>query len=291
METIVISAFIAAIILTAMWFWRWTLLIVGVVSLAVLSFGGRCDAATLEVAAIIESEADRAVMQDAIRDANAILSGQLGLDVTVTYVDVNTVAAHTHAQFLLDALKAYRLGSNVHRLADATVLFTRRDIRIGGGDYLGFATIGPVCSASASAIVELWGDGREGAVLAHELLHTVGVPHDHEPGWLMSENLGAWTSVSMSPDSIQTFRAAGGECFNAPAANPPASVQTPAAPSNGGGGAMDGPLFFVLLVLLVIWRQARQILQDRNVWKHHALQRLEILERANEQLRRMYEQR
>jgi hypothetical protein len=252
METIVISAFLAAIVLLAFKYWHVTLIFISTILLAI-ACSKPTPAATLEVAAIIESEADRVTMQDAIRDANTILSGQLGLDVTVTYVDVNTVAAHTHAQFLLDALKAYRTGSNVHRLADATVLFTRRDIRIGGGDYLGFATIGPVCSASASAIVELWGDGREGAVLAHELLHTVGVPHDHESGWLMSENLGAWTSVSMSPDSIQTFRAAGGECFNAPVAIPPAPVQTPAAPSNaGGGGAMDWPCLLVLLVLVFV---------------------------------------
>lgn len=216
---------------------------------------------TFEVSAIIESEADRASMQDAVRDAAAIYSA-LGLDLVVTYVDINTVAGHTQAAFLLDAVKSYRVDNASHRKADATILFTRRDIKIGGSDYVGIATIGPACSASASAIVELRNDGEDGAILAHELLHTVGVPHDAAGGWLMSEGISRTTSRALSPDSVLTFRAAGtGECMSTPAANPPpAAVQSqPAAPfsteakPSGGGGSFD-TWGIIFLTGLACWR-------------------------------------
>lgn len=214
-----------------------------------------------EVSAIIEADTDRATMEDAVRDAAAIYRDQLGVDLVVTYVDINTVAGHTQAQFLLDAVKAYRVDSPKHRATDATVLFTRRDIRLGGTDLAGLATVGPACSAQASAIVEIRGDGADGAILAHELAHTVGVMHDAASGWLMSESVSRFGAGQFSPDSLATFRAAGvGECMSIPAANPPsAAVQAaPAAPSTGGGGSCD-LLVLPLFALLYVWRLVREL--------------------------------
>jgi hypothetical protein len=240
-----------------------------VASLVVLVISRRADADTFEVSAIIESEADRTSMQDAARDAASIIKDALGVDVVVTYTDINTVAGHTQAAFLLDAVKAYRVDHAQHAKADATVLFTRRDIRIGGSDYTGIATVGPSCSASASAIVELRNDGEDGAILAHELLHTVGVPHDHAPGWLMSEGISRTTGRAMSPDSVLTFRAAGtGECMRVPVANPPpAAVQAqPAAPSTGGGGSFD-TFVIIFLTGLACWKIGRiQARKAFDVW-------------------------
>lgn len=244
------------------------------------------NADTLEVAAIIESEADRVSMQDAVRDADAIF-GQLGLDLTVTYIEVGEVAAHTHAKALLDAVKAHRWDSAVHQLADATVLFTRRDIKMGTSDLAGIATVGPACSSGASAVVELRNDGFDGAILAHELLHTVGVPHDHAQGWLMSEGISRVTAATVSPDSLATFRAAGAECFT-PAANPPpAAVSAPAAPSDsgtGGGGCMEVWLLLALVVLLA-WVKLRDLQDSVAFWKQTATERLAALEKTNQQLR------
>lgn len=234
-------------------------LFIAIACVAILT-GANAD--TLEVSAVIESEMDRATMEDAATDAAAIFKDQLGVDLVVTYTEVGSIAGHTHAYFLLDAVGAYRMDHAQHSAADATVLFTRRDIRVGTTDYIGIATTGPACSANASVVMEIRGDGYDGALLAHELLHTVGVPHDATPGWLMSESLSRVMSRTISQDAILTFRAAGlGKCVGTTAANPPSAAgQTPpAAPSTGGGGAMDGPLFFVLLILLAVWRQVRKV--------------------------------
>lgn len=258
MDTIIISAFIAALLLSAVYvlarFWQFTLGVLATMLLAV-----SCSkAGTLEVAAIIESEADRNAMMDAVSVADTIVS-PLGLDIVVTYIEVGEVAAHTHAGFLLEAVKSHRVDSALHRNADATVLFTRRDIKMGATDYTGIATVGPACSAAASAIVEMRNDGNDGAILAHELLHTLGVPHDDGLGWVMSEGLGRHMSYGISPDTELTFRAAGTECLNAPAVIPPAAVQAPAAPfssdeSSGGGGSFDW-LLALLLAPLAMFRK------------------------------------
>lgn len=251
MEILILLTIAILIVASAVRFPGFTAIMISLLALSV-----SCSKAdTLEVAAIIESEADRPAMEDAMRDAAAIYRDQLGIDVAVTAVDVGTVAGHTHVQFLLDAVKTYRLDRPQHRAADATVLFTRRDIRMGTSDYTGYATTGPVCSAAASAVIELRGDGNDGALLAHELAHTLGVPHDAAPGWLMSESPSRSGGRVFSPDSVLTVRAAGGECFTTPAANPPpAAVQPPAAPfSTGGGGSTGWELLF--LVPLALWRR------------------------------------
>src|ERR1700755_496851 len=74
--------------------------------LVILAAGvARCAKAdTLEIAAIIESEADRASMLDAVRDAQAIFHDGLGVDIAVTSVAISTVAGHTQAQALLTAV-------------------------------------------------------------------------------------------------------------------------------------------------------------------------------------------
>jgi hypothetical protein len=220
-----------------------------VLAMCAIAVAGKARADTLEVAAIIESEADRATMLDAVRDAQAITKDALGLDIAVKLVDISTVAGHTQAQALLDAVKQYRFDHTAHGAADATVLFTRRDVK----GYAGIATVGPACSAQASAVVAIRNDGNDGAILAHELMHTVGVPHDKANGYLMSEELSRYTSRTMSPDSVLTFRAAGvGECM-APAAVIPPSTAKPAAPSTGGGGAFD-TWVIILLTGLACWR-------------------------------------
>lgn len=166
MDLIITSAFIAAVLLGILYvafrYWPFTLAFLAMCVLAV-----SCSKAdTFEVSAIIESEADRSTMQDAVDAAGSILRGQFGVDLVVTYVDINTVAGHTQGNALLDAVKAYRVDHAQHRVADATVLFTRRElIRLAG-----IATIGPACSAQASAIVAIRNDGNDGAILAHELL-------------------------------------------------------------------------------------------------------------------------
>lgn len=210
-----------------------------------------------EVAAVIESEADRPAMQEAAAYAARIYRDQLGVDLAVTVVDVNTVATHTQAQTLLQAVQAYRVDRPQHLATDATVFFTRREMTRG---YQGIATIGPACSAGAAAVVTIKSDGLDGQILAHELAHTVGVPHDHAPGYLMSETLARGGSDYMSPDSVQTFKAAPAECM-AIQAPPAASAQR--AESTGGGGAVTPFEATALLVFAGLCILIRRLDKER----------------------------
>lgn len=221
--------------------------------LLLLAANQKADAATLYLSVIAEPNV---IADDVVRDAAAIYQDQLGIDLQVTYSETATVSAHTHVEFLLDDVVAYRRGNVQHRAADVTVLFTRRDIRMGTSDYVGYATTGPACSANASAVVQLTGTD-DSVTLAHEIAHTLGVMHDETPGWLMSS---LYAGPTFSPDSVLTIRASGFEQCRSPAAASDPEVAKP----QGGGGAMDGPLFFVLLVLLAVWRHARKLAAERD---------------------------
>lgn len=225
----------------------------------------RSEAAELrfEVSIVGETADDRPAIDEAVAYAAQLYRSQLGIELAVSYADISTVAAHTKPEALLDEVKLYRLDRPQHRAADATVLFTRRELTRG---YEGIATIGPACSASASAVVRLRADGLDGQVLAHELLHTLGVPHDHDAGYLMSVSLSRNGSDTMSADSVLTVKAAPlAECMAKPvAATVPAG--TPTEPS-GGGGAFDVWWVFALL-LIALGRYTlhlREQLKERQV--------------------------
>jgi len=210
-------------------------------------------AATFELSVVIESADDRAAADEAVNAAAAIYRAQLGVELVATVREVSTVAGHTKPEALLDALKQYRLDRPTLRATDATVLFTRRELTRG---YEGIATIGPSCSAAAAAIVRLRNDGLDGEVLAHEVAHTVGVPHDAQPGYLMSESVARSSAPNFSADSVLTFKAAPADCMESP--KPAAAVSVPtvaSSPTTGGGGSADwftlGAL--VVLALLTSW--------------------------------------
>lgn len=211
-----------------------------------------------EVSIVAESEDDRAAIDEAVRYATNIFDVQLGLDLVVTHLDVSHVATHTKGEALLAALQLYRIENPQHRASDATVLFTRRTLTRG---FEGVATIGPACSASAAAVVVLRSDGFDGQILAHELLHTLGVPHDHAAGYLMSEHLSRAGSDYVSADTLLTVKAAPlAECMTKPAASSVVPAGTSTEP-RGGGGAM-GAETIIGLALLAIFVYLVRALED-----------------------------
>ena len=219
-----------------------TLLLIALASLA----GSAVEAAQrFELSVIAESTDDRAAIDEAVSAAAAIYRTQLGVELIASYYDVNTVAAHTKPEALLAAVQTYRLDSPQHRASDATVLFTRRTLTRG---YDGIATVGPSCSAAAAAVVELHSDGLDGETLAHELAHTVGVPHDAQPGYLMSDALARSSAPNFSADSVLTFKAAPADCMVVPVAVA-ASAPPAASAAAGGGGSADLWMLGVLAVM------------------------------------------
>jgi hypothetical protein len=237
-------------------------------------------AATFEVSVIVENDADRTAANDAITYAAQLYRSQLGLDLVATVVDVNTVAGHTHAQALLDALEEYRVSHDAHRATDATVLFTRRTLTMGATEYAGLATTGPACSAAASALVELRGDGFDGQILAHELLHTLGIVHDAAPGYLMSKNFSRVGSDTINPDDVLTVKATPLDCMVS-ALTPQAVPSSVGSPSNsGGGGALDWISACILgaLALLAIFSKLKNDTLRTQAAEDHA-HILELIEK------------
>lgn len=245
--------------------------------LAVVCLATSCahaDDLRLEVSVVMESEADRAAIDEAVNDAAYLYRTQLGVELVVTHYSTSTVAEHTKGEALLDSLKMYRAADPKHAAADVTVLFTRRALTRG---YEGIASGGPACSASASAIIRLRADGLDGEILAHEITHTVGVPHDRAPGWLMSESLARVSARTFSDDAVRTFKAAPlAECMATiePRAAQTASGGVPPTKYEpaGGGGSMDWPFIVLLLAFagFAILQQKHIVEQDQTNREHLA---------------------
>lgn len=202
-----------------------------------------------EISIVLENDSDMARIDAAVSQAADIFRNDLAIDIVPVYFQTASVAEHTKAEALLTALQSFRMANPQHSNADATVLFTRRELTRG---YDGFATAGPACSAGASAIVELHGDGLDGEVLAHELLHTIGVQHDSDSGWLMSEALSRTGNNKLSPLTFATVKAAPLDCMRA--IEPRASATSVGTPQADGGGGSFGISTLACLVGLLIWR-------------------------------------
>ena len=229
-------------------------------------------------------EETRKAIDSAVAHAAYIYRDQLGVELIASHVEIpqgpaaDVLAKHTHAKFLLDAVMEHRLQNGVHRTADVTALLTVRKLQLGSQSLSGYATMGPACSANASAIVSLRHGGLDGQTLAHEVAHTLGVGHDGESpceheeknGWLMSAtDFGAehfsQCSIETIRHALETFR----ECFEEPSAGaplqPPAPVLPSAArlpsearasvestPSSGGGGILDMLAVALLLACVAL---------------------------------------
>jgi len=207
----------------------------------------------------------RAAIDDAFFVAGDIYQRELDISLTITIVEVaDDIPGHTKAEALIDAMYAWRQKHPEHLKADATVLFTSRDII----NYVGYAHgIATVCTGSAVAVGELHQDFLAGYTLAHELGHILGAPHDgvdeckNEPtsGYVMEALIYPYATFSNCSKEVIKRRVENlGSCMiDKPA--PPPPVQGPTAgmeSGKGGGGSMD-LLFLAALALLVVGARFR----------------------------------
>lgn len=224
------------------------------------SHNARAEPLRFEVSIVLDDAADKPAAEEAMQHAASIFRNQLSIELVTVYSEVAYVADHTNGDALLIALQSFRDKQPKHRASDATVLLTRRELT---RMYQGIASVGPACSPAAAAVVSLKADGLDGQIVAHELLHTVGVPHDSAPGWLMSESLARNGIETASPDTISTVKAAPLDCMLAiePRTASPSSGVEPhtQAQGQGGGGAFEGWFIIALLALIVIAAQESRI--------------------------------
>jgi hypothetical protein len=204
--------------------------------------------------------------------ASRIFEDSLDLNLKITYLDIPTtetediIADHTHPGFLSNSLIDYRNDNPNHRDADVTVLFTKRLLSTGTGNYLGFVhRIGSICSSISVAIVKLTDNGLDYLTLAHELGHVLGAAHDGEgpcegdptTGFLMSSSVfrGGVALSQCSIDKISSTIETSGQCLLEDNVAPPPPITPPPVTTDepfGGSGSMDIMFLLTLFIMVVI---------------------------------------
>lgn len=122
---------------------------------------------------------------------------QLGVHVNVAEIAILSqppeLLASLDAQQLLDQLESYRASTPAQRAQDLTHLLTGKEIVNGGAhspQVAGIANFGGVCDErlGTSLTQATFGIATDALIIAHELGHNFGAPHDGEPGACENES-------------------------------------------------------------------------------------------------------
>lgn len=121
-----------------------------------------------------------------LNNVDGIFSEQVGVQITVTeidvFTDVNDPFSDTlDAGDLLDELRMYRASDPQQRATGLTHMYTGKNLDT---TTVGIAFLGAVCSTNFGAGLS---EGRRGPttdalIAAHEIGHNFGAPHDGDPG-------------------------------------------------------------------------------------------------------------
>lgn len=121
-----------------------------------------------------------------LNNVDGIFSEQVGVQITVTEIDVFTDANDPFSDTLdagdlLDELRMYRASDPQQRATGLTHMYTGKNLDT---TTVGIAFLGAVCSTNFGAGLS---EGRRGPttdalIAAHEIGHNFGAPHDDEAG-------------------------------------------------------------------------------------------------------------
>jgi len=140
-----------------------------------------------------------------------------------------------------------------------TLFFTDKELTIGSTEVYGYANIGSLCTRDAIAVISLTTDEIDLMVIAHEMAHIFGVPHDGvdecettPPTGFLMQAVG-FDGSTFSQCSLDIMRAAirDAPCLTA-SPIPPSPLQ------KAGGGAVDWTILFVLAIFaFYMWARGR----------------------------------
>lgn len=192
---------------------------------------------------------------------DGIYSAQLGIKIAVPTITVfstpNDPFISSDPKELLDEVKEFRRRSGEHMSRGLTHLMTGRDLN---DETVGIAYIGGVCAGQFAASLSQGTDATTAAlIIAHEMGHNFGAPHDSEPGacvaeptsFLMAPRLNGSDQFSAcSLNQMQAF-AASARCLKPYTPPPVANESEPPPGVNNQGGGGGGNVSLSLLALLL----------------------------------------
>jgi len=223
----------------------------------------------------------QAMIDEMFLTVDGIYAEQVGIEIETASIFVSTTPAadplsdQRDGSALLDELGQWRLQNQTH-LAMTHLLTNRRLLNVNGNPIAGISFLGTpgrsgVCDARTGASISEWmGSGLTALIIAHEIGHNFGAPHDGElpePGgtpnacanvlpdlYLMSPMLQGTRNNEFSQCSIEQINKviAAATCLR-----PVAESQAIAGVPNGGGSSLHWSAVLLLIGLAIACRRRR----------------------------------